>query len=156
MAFHTFKLDMCSLPGSVPTCGVQFMSRGRGRSAEQSGASAGCCRCENMIITLHHFKQILTTTFTATTPWRHTFNANILRPSSFTPLFFPPRFSSVTATMTFRKFVFRFPPLSSNIQLALHHFPRSPSRSIAFPAMPSDCAWQPMTPWLDRVEAAGR
>lgn len=63
-------------------------------------------------------------------------------------------FSSVT--MTFRKLVFGFPPLSSNIQLALHHFPCTLSRSTAFPAIPPDCAWQRMTPWLDRVEAAGR
>lgn len=76
------KWTRAGLPGSLPTCGVQFMSRGRGRSAEQSGASAGCCRCKNMIIRSFQTKL-----------YNVTDNADILRPSSFTPIFFSPRAS---------------------------------------------------------------
>lgn len=40
-----------------------------------------------------------------------------------TTIFFAPCLIVFMVKMTFRKFVYRFPPLSSNIQLALHHFP---------------------------------
>lgn len=125
------------LPGSLPTCGVQFMSRGRGRSAEQSGASAGCCRCKNRIIRLHHFKQILTTTFTATTLWRYTFNANILRPCSFTTIFFTPR-ASVSrrdSDNDLQKVVFQIP--SSLLQHPAS-FASFPSRSVSLHCVPGD------------------
>lgn len=124
---------------SLATCGVQFMSRGRGRSAEQSGASAGCCRCRNMVIRLHHSKQIFRTwpsqrphcdgTSSSPTFW----DRPALQPYSSLLV---RDFSSVT--MTFRKFVFRFPPLCSNIQLALHHFP---PHSVSLHCVRGDTFW---------------
>lgn len=118
----TLQVTPVALPVCVRTCGVQFISRGTGRSAEQSGASAGCCRGKNMTVRLNNLTRPWKVTCTLTTPvtlqlQRQHVETLRLRAS----LLLVSLFSMVK--LTFRKFVYGFPPLSSNIQLGLHHLP---------------------------------
>lgn len=120
-----FKFYTCSFRRvCLRTCGVQFTSRGTGRSAEQSGASAGCCGCRNMTVRVKNLKHIFGKWPSHRPPHDHyNFNGNMLKRSGleWSSSLLVWLFSMVK--MTFRKFVYRFPPLSSNIQLALNHFP---------------------------------
>lgn len=96
------------------TCGVQFTSRGTGRSAEQSGASAGCCGCRNMTV-VKNLKHILGKWPSHRPPHDHyNLNGNMLKRSGLEWSSSLLVWLSSMVKMTFRKFVYRFPPPTSS------------------------------------------